>query len=954
MRGGDNRGRSYGYTTTPAPQRVRGYKNHKNRIKLKGRRFWRKIGWLVLVGGIFAFLTGTIMIAWAGRDLPDPDKLTDRKIAQSTKIYDRTGEHLLYEVYAQEKRTLVELSQIPQYLINGVIATEDTEFFQHKGVRPLSIIRAIIYGVFTNKRIGGTSTLTQQLVKNAVLTNERKITRKIKEIILSIRLEQKYTKEQILKIYFNEIPYGSTNYGVESAAQSYFGKHVSDVTLAEAATLAGLPKAPSLYLNDPEKLKNRRDFVLERMVAEGYLSRAEADTAQAEPLKIKQKIENIQAPHFVLYVKQQLIDLYGEQMVDTGGLKVITSLDWEKQQAAELAIKENEKSLLEAGANNVAIVAMDPKNGQVLAMIGSRDFFDEKINGQFNVATLGKRQPGSSFKPIIYAAAFEKGYTPDTVLFDVLTNFAVSGKPYQPINYDSKDRGPVSMRQALQGSLNIPSVQTMYLVGQNQSVEFAKKMGYTTLSDGEFGLTLVLGGGEVKLLEHARAYSVFANNGYKFEPVSILRVEDSADDILFEQKKQKGEKILDEKITATISNVLSDDAARAYMFGAGGTLTLPDRPVAAKTGTTNNYVDAWTIGYTPSFAAGVWAGNTDNTQMKQGYGGSKVAGVIWNKFMREALKNAPVEVFPEPPINDADKPILRGSTGGAITLPINKLNGKIATSSTPEKYIVERSYLPAHSILHYVNKDDPRGPAPENPSDDPQYQIWENAIQDWIKREKEKNPDWQISFEDPPTEYDDSTSLELAPTMEIIYPTDGTVLFSRQIDTNIIFLAPRGVNKAMYKIDERYVGVIKTNPFNLGYYAKWLESGAHTLTILVEDDIGNKAEQKINFTLEAGDEPPSVSWVEKNKTVQKNNFPIQLALEPFKLEQIKEITIYKQKDDGEETQIASITDFSGLFNEQLIFTWNSAPETGVWNLIAETKTGVGDKTKDAVVEINVI
>ncbi|OGH72011.1 MAG: hypothetical protein A2921_01735 [Candidatus Magasanikbacteria bacterium RIFCSPLOWO2_01_FULL_43_20b] len=941
MSSGDNRRRVYGYTT----------KNHHSVIRKAGGRFWRKLGWLALVGLVFVFLIGTIMVAWASRDLPDPDKLTDRKVAQSTKILDRTGEHLLYEVYAQEKRTLVELDQVPQFLINGVIATEDTEFFQHKGIRPLSILRAVVYGVFTNKRIGGTSTLTQQLVKNAVLTNERKITRKIKEIILSIRLEQKYTKEQILKIYFNEIPYGSTNYGVESAAQSYFGKHVSDVTLAEAATLAGLPKAPSLYLNDPDKLKNRRDFVLERMVAEDYISREEADAAQAEPLKIKQKIENIQAPHFTLYVKGQLVDMFGEQLVDTGGLKVITSLDWEKQQAAELAIKENEKSLLEAGANNAALMAMDPKNGQILSMIGSRDFFDETIDGQFNVATLGKRQPGSSFKPIIYAAAFEKGYTPDTVLFDVLTNFAVSGKPYQPVDYDSKERGPVSMRQALQGSLNIPAVQTMYLVGQDKSVEFAKKMGYTTLSDGEFGLTLVLGGGEIKLLDHVRAYSVFAANGNKFEPVSILRVEDSVGGTLFEWKKTKGEKVLDEKITATISNVLSDDASRAYMFGAGGTLTLPNRSVAAKTGTTNNYVDAWTIGYTPSFVAGVWAGNTDNTQMKQGYGGSKVAGVIWNKFMREALKNAPVEAFPEAPPNDAEKPILRGSTGGAITLSIDKLTGKLASSSTPEKYIIQRSYLPAHSILHYVNKDDPRGPALENPADDPQYQIWENAIQDWIKRTKEKNPDWQISFEDPPTEYDDTHSSELAPTIEIIYPTDGAVLYSRQIDTNFRFGAPRGVTRVSYKIDARYVGVIKAPPFNLNYYAKWLESGAHTLIILAEDDIGNKTEQTINFTLQAGEEPPSVSWVEKNKTVSQNNFPIRLALEPFKLEQIKEILIYQQKSGEEKTILTTITDFSNLFNNQILFTWSSAPETGVWTLIAEVKPKNGGQTKSEVVEI---
>ena len=483
-------------------------------------------------------------------------------------------------------------------------------------------------------------------------------------------------------------------------------------------------------------------------------------------MTLQRKISAILAPHFVLYVKGQLVEKYGEQTVDTGGLRVITTLDFEKQQAAEKAVKDAEKKLDESQANNAALVALDPKTGQILAMVGSRDFSNKEIDGQFNIATQAKRQPGSSFKPIVYAAAFEKGYTPDTVLFDVSTNFAVSGKEYRPQDYDMKERGPVIMRQALQGSLNIPSVQTLYLVGAKKGVEFAERLGYTTLSEGEFGLSLVLGGGEVKLLEHTNAYGVFANNGVYNEPASILKVEDKDGETLDKWKVKKDKAVLDQKITATISGVLSDDAARAYVFGAGGVLTLPGRPVASKTGTTNNYRDAWTVGYTPGLVAGVWVGNTNNKEMKKGDGGSKLAAPIWKSFMTEALKNAPVEYFPAAPANDANKPILRGSTGGGVTLMIDKMTNKIATSSTPPEYVEQRTYAPAHSILHYVNKDDPAGPAPENPSDDPQYQIWEDAIQTWVKMMKEKDPNWHIEFSEPPTEYDDFTSLELLPTLE--------------------------------------------------------------------------------------------------------------------------------------------------------------------------------------------
>lgn len=911
-----------------------------------------RLGWLILTGAVFVFLFGAILIAWASRDLPDPDKLTDRKVAQSTKIYDRAGEHLLYEVFADQKRTLVSLDKIPRDLINGVIATEDTEFYQHKGIRPLSFVRAVIYGIFTSKRVGGTSTLTQQLVKNAILTTERSYMRKLKEIILSLRLEQKYSKDQILQIYFNEIPYGSTNYGAESAAQSYFGKHVPELNLQESATLAGLPQAPTYYLNNPDVLKQRRDFVLKRMFDAGYITQEQKEKAQAEPLTLQKRYSDMRAPHFVLYVKEQLVDQYGEQTVDTGGLKVISSLDWDKQLAAENAVSSSAKLLSEGQANNAALVALDPKTGQILAMVGSRDFNNKEIDGQFNVAVQGKRQPGSSFKPIVYAAAFEKGYTADTLLWDVSTNFAVSGPVYQPQDYDGGERGPVIARQALQGSLNIPAVEALYLVGSKKGVEFAEKMGYTTLSEGEFGLSLVLGGGEVKLLEHTAAFGIFADNGIKQEIVSILKVEDADGAVLFEWKKKKGEQVLEQKITDIVSNILSDDAARAFIFGAGGVLTLKDRPVAAKTGTTNNYRDAWTVGYTPSLVAGVWVGNTNNKEMRKGDGGSKLAAPIWNKFMAESLKNTPAESFLPMPENDAAKAILRGVVGGGTILKINKLTGRIAASSTPLELIEERTYAPAHSILHYVYKDDPRGPVPEHPEDDPQYQIWENAIQDWLKRKKEKDPNFHINFDEPPTELDDPDLIGLLPDLEVIYPSEGAILRSRQIETNIRASSPRGISRVLYKIDNNNVGVVRNYPFNLDYYNYDLADGEHTLFITAEDAGGIKAEKQIKFTLQAGEEQPAIYFADKNLSLTANDFPRTILLNHFKLDQIKTLRVYKEKD-GTRSLVTEKNSFSDLFNNQIIIKWSDYPGVGSWNLISEIELKSGGMRESGRVSVAV-
>jgi 1A family penicillin-binding protein len=899
---------------------------------------WKIILWGVGLGTVAMVL----LVLWVSKDLPDPNRITDRNIAQSTKIYDRTGEHILYEVYADEKRTLVTIDQLPQHLIDGVIATEDTKFYEHAGVRPLSFIRAAVFGLLPGRRAAGTSTLTQQLVKNAILTNERSYIRKLKEVILSLRLEQKYTKDQILQIYFNEIPYGSTNFGVETAAQSYFGKSVSDLNLQEAATLAGFPKAPSRYLNNPEALLERRNFVLRRMAEEGYITEEEKVAAQNEPLTLSRTFSDMKAPHFVLYVKEQLVEKFGEQLVDTGGLKVITTLDWKMQEAAETVIENASSTMLASNANNTALLAMDPKTGQILTMVGSRDFYDDSIDGQFNVATLGKRQPGSSFKPIIYAAAFEKGYTPDTILYDVNTNFGANGStPYEPRNYDLSERGPVTIRTALQGSLNIPAVKALYLVGEKKGIEFSERLGYTTLSEGEFGLSLVLGGGEVKLIDHVNAFAAFANNGVQYDTVSILSVEDSTGDMLFEWKRNKGEEVVPKEVAHTLSNVLSDDAARAYVFGAGGVLTLPDRPVAAKTGTTNSYVDAWTVGYTPNLVAGVWAGNTNNTPMKQGDGGSRVAAPIWQGFMKAALAGKPVEAFPEPPLNDATKPVLRGSSEGGARVSINRVTGKIATSSTPPDLIEEKTFIQPHDILHYVIKDDPRGPIPENPADDPQYSIWENAIADWIRRKQESDPSWSIEFGEAPTELDEGYDPALLPTLEITFPNENSTLTTRELTFQIQTDAPRGVQKAIYSIDGKTIDTVRSYPFTLSYYAASLESGIHTLSVSVEDDKGNRTTKERTFTLAVGTPTPAATFDTPPSTLLRDDAPWRLSLRTFQNKNIQKITI-TGTHNGTTKTIGEINNLQDILDGRQVFLWNNTADQGEWILQPVVYTTTGD------------
>ncbi|BFD24712.1 MAG: transglycosylase domain-containing protein [Candidatus Parcubacteria bacterium] len=750
------------------------------------QRVWLKR--LIAIGLILLallVLTGFIVVAWLGRDLPNPNQLITREIAQSTRIYDRSGQHVLYEVHGDEKRTLVSLEEIPDYVEKATIAIEDKNFYEHGGFSIWAIARTMVTNVLYNRSAGG-STLTQQFVKNAVLTNEKSITRKIKELILAQKLEKRFSKDEILQMYLNEIPYGSNAYGVQAASQKYFNKNVGDLTIAEAAVLAALPQSPSRYSPyGPNKdlLLGRKDYILGLMREQGYISESEEDQAKAQEIIFTNPETAIFAPHFVMYVKSLLSDKYGEKTLEQGGLKIITTLDYDKQKIADEVVAEITENYQEKyNANNAALVSLDPKNGQVLAMVGSRDFFNEEISGQVNVVT-SPRQPGSSIKPIVYAALFEKGgYNPNTIVFDTVTDFS----NYSPKNYNLKEYGPVSLRQALAGSLNISAVKVLYLAGLKSTIALAESLGYQNLSEG-VGLSLVLGGAEVRLLDHANAFSALARDGEVSTPSVILKVEDKEGNILEEWKPNK-RNILTSETARMVTSILIDNNARSFVFGSKNNLTLSDREVAAKTGTTNDFRDAWTIGYTPSLVTGVWVGNTDNTKMNTGADGSVIAAPIWQKFMTRALEGTPKEVFKQPKIEKTGKAILDGERPIIGELYLDSRTKMPASPNTPEEFLEIKELSDNHSILFYLDKDDPLGPAPENPEKDPQFVKWEEGIKKWA----EKNWEFMSTSEQPlppplieiissstPPDLEDtdfSTSTEIISTSTIIFPLDNIII----------------------------------------------------------------------------------------------------------------------------------------------------------------------------------
>lgn len=781
---------------------------------------------------------------WISRDLPNPNQLLDRALPVSTKIYARDGEHLLYEIHGAEQRTLVTIDMIPEYVKWATITVEDKNFYTHKGFDIKSIFRAIIIDIIRRGKAQGGSTITQQFIKNALLSNEKKLSRKLKELILAYQIEKKFSKDEILQLYFNEIPYGSTAYGIQAASKTYFGKDIGQLSIAEGAVLAALPKAPTYYSpwgSNKDKLLTRQKKILDDMAVEGHITQEEAQLAKQETIVFRELGDGIIAPHFVFYVKELLTDIYGEKVVEQGGLSVITTLDITKQRVAQEVVKKWGEKNISMNASNAALLSMDPKNGDILAMVGSRDYFNKDIDGNVNV-TVKKRQPGSSFKPIVYAAAFNKGYTPKTIIFDIVTNFDTTAlKPYIPHNYTSKEYGPVSLRQALAGSLNITAVKVLYLTGVRTVIEFAKNIGYSSLgSPDDYGLSLVLGGAEVTLLEHVHSFTAFSQEGKIMKPISLLEIKDKHGSVIFKEPYEQPREIFNPEIARQISEILSDAQAREYVFGKNPYLSLRGRPSAIKTGTTNDYRDAWTIGYTPSLVTGVWVGNNKNTPMKKGADGSKVAAPIWSEFMNTVLKGTEVENFTKPLEIFTGKPILDGSLGEEKVMYIDTLTGAPAVDSTPLDRVKEQNIKSIHSILFYVDKNNPRGPLPQHPQLDPQFDIWEKGVQEWVK----KHEVLQIS----PLK---QSEISL-PSLSIITPTENETITNKNLNVTINTSSSLEISRVEYFLDGVLLRSISIKPFSLEFPLIGVSNGFHTLLVKSYDKNGNSqsASMTLNFLLQ--------------------------------------------------------------------------------------------------------
>ena len=589
------------------------------------------------------------------KDLPSPTRLDTANTPQSSQIFDRNGK-LLYTIYEGKNRTFVSLNEIPKYAQEATIAIEDKDFYKHGAIDIRGIIRAAFSTIF-KKKVQGGSTLTQQLVKNSLLTQERTIPRKIKEIILAYATEFLYSKNQILDMYLNQSPYGGDAYGIETASQKYFGKPAKDLDLAESALLAGLPQSPTEYSpsgSHPEFAKERQLEVLSTMETQGYITGAQEKKAAAEKLKYKAVSNDIEAPHFVLYIKDLLIKKYGEQKVEEGGLKVKTTLDLNIQNMAQASVSAEIAQLKGYHVTNGAALVTDPATGEILGMVGSKDYFDTTIDGNVNV-TLAHRQPGSSIKPINYAIGLASGYTAATPFIDQKVCFPQGlGLPdYCPVNYDGKFHGIVQMRYALGNSINIPAVKMLKLNGVTTMIATASAMGITTWTDpSRYGLSLTLGGGEVTMLDMATAYGVFANQGYRIDLQPILEVRDSKNKVIEKYNPPAspvlGKKVMSQAVTYIISDILADNSARALEFGTNSQLKIGNLPISVKTGTTNDFKDNWTIGYTKDFLTAVWVGNNDNSPMNGLASGITGAAPIWNDIMSQLLIGKKVEKPIEP------------------------------------------------------------------------------------------------------------------------------------------------------------------------------------------------------------------------------------------------------------------------------------------------------------------
>ena len=815
-----------------------------------------RISFFVFVLFLLGTLVSSIVLIILAKDLPQPDKIV-RKEGFATKIYDRNGK-LIYDVFENQKRTPVQLYEVPKTLREATVAIEDKDFYKHQGFDPKGYLRSIYY-ILVRHRLQGGSTLTQQLVKNVLLTSERTLKRKIKEFVLALEIESKYSKDQILQMYLNEAPYGGTIWGVEEAARTYFGKSVSDLNLTESAILAGLPQSPSLYSpfgQNPKAYIGRTKDVLRRMREDGYISAEEEKKSLDElnNVKFASQSGTFKAPHFVMYVKKLLEDKYGEKAVELGGLRVTTSLDLDFQEKAQAIVSSEIAKVEKLNITNGAAIVMDPVTGEILAMVGSKNYDDPNYDGKYNVV-LAKRQPGSTIKPVTYVTALKKGYTASTLLMDTLTSFpgGANQPDYIPTNYDGKEHGPLQVRYALGNSINIAAVKMLALVGIKDMLSTAYDMGLTTLEPtaenlSRLGLSVTLGGGEVRLIDLASAYCAFANKGFRVDPVAILKVTDKDGNVLEEFHPVAGRQVLDPGEAFIISDILADNSARTLTFGENSLLNFTQRQVAVKTGTTNDKRDNWAIGWTPQVLVGVWVGNNNNTEMKSVASGVSGATPIWRQIISEYLKGKPVENFSPPDdVVSVDVDTVSGyrahdgfpsrkeyflkgtepTTDDPVhkKLKICKSQGKLATPVD-----IARGDFDEKEYFIFKETDPFAKEGESSSAGSGQLNRWQKGIDNWVAKQTD-------SRYHPPTDYCD-TSNQIY--VGLISPADQS-----QVQTNFtIKVEPVSMNdivKVEIFINDESKKVITTPPYEV---EESLPDGKYTVKVVVQDSKGNQGSQE--------------------------------------------------------------------------------------------------------------
>jgi penicillin-binding protein 1C len=827
-------------------------RRYGKKFKLKLNIDLKKLNWgkVFFVGSISMVVLMIGVFFWYSRDLPDPGEVL-RKTGFSSVILDRKGEEVLFDVYTDENRKFTPLEEIPDYLKQATIAVEDKDFYNHQGFDLFGMLRGVSR-FFTRGRAQGGSTLTQQLVKNVLLTTERRVSRKVREFVLSVRIESRFDKDEILQMYLNEAPYGGTAWGVAAASEMYYGKEVVDLNLAESVILAGLPQAPTKYSPyNSDGYLDRAKQVARRMKEDGYID----DETEEELIKSLESVEfrpagaSIKAPHFVMEVRSLLEDMLGPQILERGGLKVTTTLDWDLQEKAQdIVAKEIDKVSETLDISNGASIMIDVNSGDVLSMVGSKNFFDEDIDGEVNVVTR-LRQPGSSIKPVVYATALSKGFTPASVLVDVETEFPGKDEatPYIPKNYDGEEHGPLHLRDALASSINVPAVKLLALVGVKDVLSQAYKMGMNSLEATQanlsrLGLSMALGGGEVELMELSAAYGAFANGGFKVEPGFILKVEDADGEVLFEKKEVSRSRVIDEKIAFLMNSILSDNQARLITFGENSYLNLGSRSVAVKTGTTNDLRDNWTVGWTSDVVVGVWVGNNDNSPMKNVASGVSGAAPIWRKQMLEVLSS-----YPDKPFN---------IPGGVIQVEVDRVSGYPAHDgfASYKEWVIEGTLPIGEDTIHQqvkVCKND--GTRLANPvqvaqgnfdgkefivlkESDPltNKNLWQIGIDAWVA--KQGDDKYRA-----PTEYCESAS---GLDVQIISPKDRSRVNTNTVQFRFEITSEKEIEQAKLYVDdvleETFTSLPYTKEINLG-------DGQHKVRVVAKDKGGKESDRTHEF-----------------------------------------------------------------------------------------------------------